>query len=124
MFFEKIWKLVLKFFYLWCIMYPGGECKMEEKKVLRINELAKLSKGNRIAGTSTYQYGYNALGQRISSSYTFMHGTGSSSAIAMGTLTSYNKTFRYDQSGRLIAESISCPNILCGFRMASLRFVW
>ena len=69
-------------------------------------KLAKLSKGNRIAGTSTYQYGYNALGQRISSSYTFMHGTGSSSAIAMGTLTNYNKTFRYDQSGRLIAESI------------------
>ena len=68
-------------------------------------KLAKLSKGNRIAGTSTYQYGYNALGQRISRSYAYTPGTGTS--VEKGTLIGYNKSFRYDQSGRLIQEGKS-----------------
>ena len=68
-------------------------------------KLAKLSKGNRIVGTSTYQYGYNALGQRISRSYAYTPGTGTS--VEKGTLIGYNKSFRYDQSGRLIQEGKS-----------------
>ena len=68
-------------------------------------KLSKLTKGSRITGTHTYNYTYNAFGQRIGINYNYMAGTSSSSAIVMGMLTSYSLNFCYDQSGRLISES-------------------
>ena len=68
-------------------------------------KLSKLTKGSRITGTHTYNYTYNAFGQRIGINYNYMAGTSSSSAIVMGMLTSYSHNFCYDQSGRLISES-------------------
>ena len=68
-------------------------------------KLSKLTKGSRITGTHTYNYTYNAFGQRIGINYSYMAGTSSSSAVVMGMLTSYSQTFKYDQSGRLIYES-------------------
>ncbi|MBQ8324468.1 MAG: RHS repeat-associated core domain-containing protein [Clostridia bacterium] len=68
-------------------------------------KLSKLTKGSIRTGTQTYNYTYNAFGQRIETNYTYMVGTSSSSAVVMGMLTGYNHEFRYDQSGRLICES-------------------
>ncbi|MBO5758109.1 MAG: RHS repeat-associated core domain-containing protein [Clostridia bacterium] len=68
-------------------------------------KLSKLTKGSIRTGTETYNYTYNAFGQRIGINYNYMAGTSSSSAIVMGMLTSYSQTFKYDQSGRLISES-------------------
>ena len=47
-------------------------------------------------------YTYNALGQRVGMSYSYTSSSGS--AVAIGTLLSYSKSYDYDQSGRLIAE--------------------
>ena len=52
-----------------------------------------------------YTYNYNAFGQRIGSGYKYTPSILYGTAVAMGTLTGYNKVFRYDQSGRLIYES-------------------
>ena len=68
-------------------------------------KLSKLTKGSRITGTHTYNYTYNALGQRIGINYNYMAGTSPSSALVMGMLTSYSHKFCYDQSGRLICEN-------------------
>ena len=51
-------------------------------------------------------FSYNALGQRVGVSYTYTPPTSSSgSAVAIGTLLSYSKSYDCDQSGRLIAEN-------------------
>ena len=68
-------------------------------------KLSKLSKGLKTAGMHTYNYTYNAFGQRIGINYVYTAGTSSSSAVVMGMLMGYSQTFRYDQSGRLICES-------------------
>ena len=68
-------------------------------------KLSRLSKGNVTSGTNTYNYSYNAFGQRIGSGYKYTPSILYGTAVAMGTLTGYNKVFRYDQSGRLIYES-------------------
>lgn len=68
-------------------------------------KLSKLTKGSIRTGTETYNYTYNAFGQRIGTNYTYMAGTSSSSAVVIGMLTGYSLTFCYDQSGRLICES-------------------
>ena len=68
-------------------------------------KLSKLTSGSRLTGTQTYDYMYNAFGQRIGTNYTYVAGTSSSSAVVIGMLTGYNLTFCYDQSGRLICES-------------------
>ena len=68
-------------------------------------KLSKLTSGSRLTGTQTYDYTYNAFGQRIGTNYTYVAGTSSSSAVVIGMLTGYSLTFCYDQSGRLICES-------------------
>ena len=51
-------------------------------------------------------FSYNALGQRVGVSYTYTPPTSSSgSAVAIGTLLGYSRSYDYDQSGRLIAEN-------------------
>ena len=66
-------------------------------------KLARLSKGVKLTGTHTYNYSYNALGQRIGSSYAYTAGT-TSGSVSLGMLTGCDKAYRYDQSGRLISE--------------------
>ncbi|MBQ7379668.1 MAG: hypothetical protein IJW70_08360, partial [Clostridia bacterium] len=68
-------------------------------------KLSRLSKGNASSGMHAYTYNYNAFGQRIGSGYKYTPSILYGTAVAMGTLTGYNKVFRYDQSGRLIYES-------------------
>jgi RHS repeat-associated protein len=51
----------------------------------------------------TYSFGYNGLGQRVSSGYNYVNI--SSSSLQMGELTAYSKKFSYDHSGRLIYET-------------------
>ena len=70
-------------------------------------KLSKLSCGDKLSGTKTYNYNYNALGQRTSRSYTYSLPMLDASAVAMGTPTGYGQTFCYDQSGRLIREGKS-----------------
>ena len=70
-------------------------------------KLSGLAKGLALTGRHVYGYSYNAFGQRIGSSYTFTPGTSSSASVAMGTLTQSNRTYKYDNSGRLIVESNS-----------------
>ena len=69
-------------------------------------KLSKLSKGFLPIGIHNYDYSYNALGQRVGISYTYTPPkSSSSSAVSIGTLLGYNKSYAYDQSGRLICES-------------------
>ena len=56
-----------------------------------------------LQSSQTYSFGYNGLGQRVSSGYNYVNI--SSSSLQMGELTAYNKKFSYDHSGRLIYET-------------------
>ena len=68
-------------------------------------KLTKLTRGNFKTGTYTYNYTYNALGQRTERSYVSIIPMLNLSEVAIGTLLRYNQTFKYDTSGRLIYES-------------------
>ena len=56
-----------------------------------------------LQSSQTYSFGYNGLGQRVSSGYNYVNI--SSSSLQMGELTAYSKKFSYDHSGRLIYET-------------------
>ena len=56
-----------------------------------------------LQSSQTYSFGYNGLGQRVSSSYNYVN-IGNLS-IQRGELTAYSKKFSYDHSGRLIYET-------------------
>ena len=68
-------------------------------------KISKLSCGDKLSGTKTYNYNYNAFGQRIGRTYLYTPATGIGSVGQEGILTSSNRTFNYDNSGRLISES-------------------
>ena len=68
-------------------------------------KLSKLTKGSIRTGTYTYNYTYNAFGQRIGINYTYMLGSSSSSAVLIGMLMGYTHVFDYDHFGRLICET-------------------
>ena len=71
-------------------------------------KLSKLNNGTIKTGTYTYNYSYNAFGQRTSRSYRYMPASMSgTSAVVKGTLLSYNQSFKYDEAGRLICENKS-----------------
>ena len=55
--------------------------------------------------SQTYSFGYNGLGQRVSSNYNYINVGGSS--FQKGELTAYSKKFSYDHGGRLICETNS-----------------
>ena len=67
--------------------------------------LSRLFKGTLATGTSNYAYGYNALGQRVSKTYSYLEGTSGNNSVQAGQVTAYSKNFFYDHAGRLIAES-------------------
>ena len=71
-------------------------------------KLSKLTKGTKLSGTNTYNYSYNAYGQRTGKSYVYTPSTMAGSAVALGTLTRCNQVFHYDSSGRLVCETKSC----------------
>ena len=68
-------------------------------------KLSRMSSGTLAAGTDTYAFVYNAFGQRIGKTYSYLAGT--SSAVQIGQLTGANKTYYYDHAGRLISETVS-----------------
>ena len=68
--------------------------------------LSRIVKPNLPTSSKTHSFTYNAFGQRVGASYTYIRDT--NSIIPIGNeLLSYTKTFQYDHSGRLMAESCS-----------------
>ena len=67
-------------------------------------KLSTLSKGSKTTGLESYGFAYNAYGQRVSKSYSYLPGTGGLEGIYVDLLLNSNKQFYYDHSGRLIAE--------------------
>ena len=65
-------------------------------------KLSQLTGGTAASGTRVYSFGYNALGQRVTKTYSFTEGTLPSHT---GMLIGSEKRFYYDNSGRLIAEN-------------------
>ena len=59
-----------------------------------------------ILSSKVHSFTYNAFGQRVGASYTYTYDSASLVPIG-GELLSYTKTFQYDHSGRLMAESCS-----------------
>ena len=68
-------------------------------------KLSRMFSGTVATGTSSYNYIYNAFGQRVSKVYSYL--PGKSSAVQIGQLTEYNKNYYYDHAGRLISENVS-----------------
>ena len=70
-------------------------------------KLTRMSKGTLELGTESYNYSYNALGQRVSKSYSKLPGSNPIVPIYVGETISLNKKYYYDNSGRLIREANS-----------------
>ena len=70
-------------------------------------KLSSLTKGVPLTGKETYNYSYNAYGQRTERSYLYSKTSSGLSQVAIGTLMGYTQVFRYDQLGRLVYESKS-----------------
>ena len=70
-------------------------------------KLSRLSSGTLASGTTSYVYNYNAYGQRVSKTYSYLQGTSSITPVQTGEVIGYNKQYYYDHSGRLIAEKIA-----------------
>ena len=67
-------------------------------------KLTRLNKGTLSTGSESYVYSYNAYGQRVSKAYNKIEGTSGLNSFYSGEVTEYNKTYNYDNSGRLIRE--------------------
>ena len=70
-------------------------------------KLSRLSSGTLASGTSNYTYTYNAFGQRVAKTYSYLAGTSGVGSAQAGDVTAYNKKYYYDHAGRLVAEEIS-----------------
>ena len=68
-------------------------------------KLSRMSSGTLATGTDTYAFVYNAYGQRVSKTYSYLAGTSGNNPVQAGQVTAYSKDFFYDHAGRLIAES-------------------
>ena len=86
--------------------------------------LSRLFKGTLATGTSNYAYGYNALGQRVSKTYSYLEGTSGNNSVQAGQVIAYNKNFYYDHSGRLIAESGSKTCYSTGAENESIVYLY
>ena len=60
-----------------------------------------------LSSSKTYSFAYNALGQRITSTYSYLWASNGLTPLEQGEVTSYVKTYHYDYSGRLISETIN-----------------
>ena len=71
-------------------------------------KLSKVSSGSLATGNHTYNFTYNALGQRVEKSYSYFKkntATGGFGEAAVVYTTSRNAKYYYDNAGRLIAEN-------------------
>ena len=71
-----------------------------------------------------YSFGYNAFGQRVSKSYSYLEGMSGPSSIYVGQVLSCSKQFRYDHAGRLISETIAKNCYGTGEEDAEITFVY
>ena len=60
-----------------------------------------------LKNSKTYTFTYNALGQRVKSSYSHLFNTSSIIPVTQGEVTDYTRTYSYDNLGRLVSESIT-----------------
>lgn len=57
--------------------------------------------------SKTYSFIYNAFGQRVKSNYSYFIANDSITSIGQDEVVEYTKAYSYDNSGRLISESIT-----------------
>ncbi len=67
-------------------------------------KLTQVRWGNIKTGTHVYNYTYNAYGQRVSKTYSFLPGKGGSLNDNTIRVTNSTRDYYYDHSGRLIGE--------------------
>ena len=72
----------------------------------------------------TYSFTYNAFGQRVSKSYSYFWLSGAIVPVTTGEITNYNKQFKYDASGRLIAEIVNETQYNIGDISKSLKYLY
>ena len=87
-------------------------------------KLANISKGKPKTGMYNYVFHYNALGQRIDRGFSRWAGTSGITSIQTGEVTYSTKQYRYDQSGRLIAELINETRYGEGEVSKSLKYLY
>jgi len=85
-------------------------------------KLSRMFSGTLATGTSSYNYTYNAFGQRVSRTYSYL--PSNSSAVQIGQLTEYNKSYYYDHAGRLISENVSKAYYSAGSTSESIVFLY
>ena len=87
-------------------------------------KLSRLNNGTRTSGISSYTYAYNAFGQRVSRSYSYLQGTSSITPVQTGDVIGYNKQYFYDHSGRLMAEKTAKTHYNAGETTESIVFLY
>ena len=76
------------------------------------------------SSSKTYSFTYNALGQRIASNYSYFRSNDELISIPIGEVTSYSKTFYYDNAGRLLTESINETAYGIGNTSRAINFIY
>ncbi len=66
-----------------------------------------MSKGTKQTGQETYSYTYNAFGQRIKKTYTYLNTSAGFQPVYQGMVISSATVYEYDNSGRLVRETVN-----------------
>ena len=75
-----------------------------------------------IPASKTYNFTYNAAGQRVKSEYSYI--LGSSGSAATGEVTSFTKNYVYDSFGRLVSETGSETLHNVGTNNSTMTFLY
>lgn len=70
-------------------------------------KLSRINQGSLSTGAHNYAFVYNAQGQRISKTYSYLEKNSDFSQVYVGQVLSESKNFYYDTFGRLVMETIT-----------------
>ncbi len=104
--------------------YTWNKGKLSGISKISIGSIARAPAKPITTSTKNYTFAYNAFGQRISSQYSHTWTSGGLSPIQPGDVTSYNKNYTYDSTGRLIEEVINGERYVTGSFTNKLRYLY
>ena len=105
--------------------YDGWNYSWSKGKLSSISKTsnARALKPN-LSPTKTYSFTYNALGQRVTSSYSNFWSNDSIVSVGTGEVVNYTKQYKYDHAGRLLEEIVNSERYGVGSYSETLRYLY
>ena len=105
--------------------YDGWNYSWSKGKLSSISKTsnARALKPN-LSPTKTYSFTYNALGQRVTSSYSNFWSNDSIVSVGTGEVVNYTKQYKYDHVGRLLEEIVNSDRYGMGSYSETLRYLY